>query len=196
MLCLCTHSSTALPCDAWGHFLPPGSNPQLKMHNPNNWTPFSNQIQFEITQFLYKWNQMSATHMDILFYLWAATLRDHGDSLPFRNHNRLYHTIDKISLGDVKWNNFAVEFTGEVPNIPNPPMWMKQQYEVWYRDPCEVVHQLLGNPDFAKKIDLQPYHEFMTEGDVQQYGDFMSGDWAWQQAVSKHDLIQNTSTNY
>ena len=60
---------------------------------------------------------------------------------------------------------------------------MQQQYEVWYRDPHEVVHQLLGNPEFAKELDLRPYREFLLEGDMRQYGNFMSGDWAWQQVV-------------
>lgn len=62
--------------------------------------------------------------------------------------------INKTPLGDIKWNWFAVEYTGAVPAMPNPPLWMQQQYNVWYRDPREVVHQLLGNPGFAKELDL------------------------------------------
>ena len=128
-------------------------------------------------------NQMSMAQMDVLFYLWAATLHKYNDIPPFQNHSHLLHMIDKTPLGNVKWNRFAVEYTGEVPTTPNSPVWMQQQYEVWYWDPREVVHQLLGNPEFAKELDLRPYREFLLEGDMQQYGDFMSGDWAWQQAV-------------
>lgn len=107
---------------------------------------------------------MSAMHMDLLFHLWAATLWNHGDTLPFSNHHHLYDTVDKMPLSNIKWQDFIVEYTGDIPDVPNLPRWMKQYYKVWYHDPCKVIHQLLGNPDFAKEINLQPFHEYMYNG--------------------------------
>ena len=176
---------TAVPCDEHGNFLPLNAIPKPKVSDLNNWTPYENRTQFEVAQFLYTCNQMSMAQMDILFYLWATTLRKHNDNPPFRNHSHLLHMIDKTPLGDVQWNRFAVEYTGEVPTTPDPPLWMQQQYKVWHRDPCEVVHRLLGNLEFAKELGLQLYRDFLSEGDEQHYRDFMSGDWAWQQAVSE-----------
>lgn len=60
---------------------------------------------------------------------------------------------------------------------------MEDSHEVWFRDPCDVVQNMLANPDFAVEMDLQPYHEFATENDECQWKDFMSGDWSWAQAV-------------
>jgi len=58
---------------------------------------------------------------------------------------------------------------------------MTTKYQFWYRDPWKVIHGILANPDLADGIDYIPYHEF--EDGKRQYGDFMSGDWAWEQCV-------------
>jgi len=42
---------------------------------------------------------------------------------------------------------------------------------------------MLANPDYATKMDYLPYCEYSTNNDERQWQDFMSGDWAWNQAV-------------
>lgn len=126
--------------------------------------------------------------------LWAATLLEHGARPPFDGCHSLYNTIDSIPLSDVKWQWFKVQYTGEISAL-NPPAWMQQSYEVWYHDVQEVVHRMLRNPSYADEIDLRPFWEFSTEGDQHQYCDFMSGDWAWDQAVSVWDLFSHYLTN-
>jgi hypothetical protein len=42
---------------------------------------------------------------------------------------------------------------------------------------------MLANPSDFTEMDYQPYHEYSTNGDEGQYQDFMSADWAWDQAV-------------
>ncbi|KAG1770411.1 hypothetical protein EV702DRAFT_951777, partial [Suillus placidus] len=51
-----------------------------------------------------------------------------------------------------------------------------------YHDPQDVIHNMLANPDYAGEFDYRPYREFSTNGDECQWRDFMSGDWAWDQA--------------
>lgn len=60
---------------------------------------------------------------------------------------------------------------------------MDDPYEVYYRDPLEVVHSLVANPDFAAELDYCPYREYVTDTNERRRCDFMSGDWAWNQAV-------------
>jgi hypothetical protein len=60
---------------------------------------------------------------------------------------------------------------------------MDQPYDVWYCNPHKVVHSMLANPEYANEMDYQPYHEYSTDSDKHQWQDFMSGDWAWNQAV-------------
>ncbi|KAG2059401.1 hypothetical protein BDR06DRAFT_1069438 [Suillus hirtellus] len=90
-------------------------------------------------------------------------------------------TIDSIPLGDVPWQNFAVKFCGDKPDVDIPP-WMNGSYDVWFRDPREVVHNMLVNPMYADEMDYQPYCEYASATDECQWKDFMSADWAWDQA--------------
>ncbi|KAI6097637.1 hypothetical protein EDD17DRAFT_1490076, partial [Pisolithus thermaeus] len=146
-----------------------------------SWAPFDDHVQFETAELLYTRIQLSAPQIDALLDLWGATLLEHNAKPPFDNCHSLYNTIDSIPLGDVKWQRFKVQYTGDIPPA-NPLPWMRQSYEVWYRDARKVVHQILGNPSYADEIDLRPFWEFSTEGDQRQYKDFMSGDWSWDQA--------------
>ncbi|KIK83403.1 hypothetical protein PAXRUDRAFT_14614 [Paxillus rubicundulus Ve08.2h10] len=124
---------------------------------------------------------MSATQINILLDLWAAAVLEYGDSPPFSSTRHMYKTIDDTPLGDVKWQKFGIWYTGHVPEV-NPPPWMLQTFEVWFCDPHSVVHQILGNPNFTDEMDLQPFREFSSDEDEHQWKDFMSGDWAWEQA--------------
>jgi len=163
-------------------FLAPGTPPLVNANNPHDWHPYESQLQFEMAEFLFSWCQMSAPKIGALLDLWASSLYLHQAQLPFSNHCHLYQTINATTAGDVKWQGFSAGYTGEIPTI-NPPLWMLKKYNVWFRDPCQVAHQIIGNPSFSNEIDLQPFEEYLTEDQTRQYKDFMSGEWAWEQAV-------------
>ncbi|KAF8127961.1 hypothetical protein EV363DRAFT_1400845 [Boletus edulis] len=150
-----------------------GCPPAQNDKDSNNWAPFENRTQFETAELLYTQGP------------------DHNDSPPFVNWRDLYQTIDKSPYGDVNWQRFKVQYTGEKPPIAPPP-WMEQTFEVWHRDVREVVHSMLANPGFRDEIDLRPFREFATDGDVRQYQDFMSGNWVWDQA----DIISEDPTTH
>ncbi|KAH7903255.1 hypothetical protein BJ138DRAFT_1195517, partial [Hygrophoropsis aurantiaca] len=170
------------PCAKDGTFLPIGTPPPpLTEKSPDNWEPYRNRIEFETAEFLYTKNQMSAGHMNTLFDLWAATLAKHDDQPPFADQKDLYKVIDSTPLGDINWQGFSVEYQGERPD-GDVPRWMKASYDVWFRDPRQVIHNILANPDFRTEIDYTPFREYNTADDKRQWKDFMSGDWAWQQA--------------
>jgi hypothetical protein len=174
---------TVQPCDVNGRFLPSGSPPPpAEPKLPTEWAPFRDRIEFETAEFLYKRNQMSAKHTDFLLSLWAATLAKHGDKPPFADHKDLHDTIDASELGDIRWESFEAEYSGEKPSINRPP-WMDAPYDVWFRDPRLSARNILSNPSVANELDLRPYREFSIQ-DERQWKDFMSGDWAWEQAVS------------
>jgi hypothetical protein len=60
---------------------------------------------------------------------------------------------------------------------------MTAQYNVWYRDPLELVRNMLTNPDFDGEIEFSPHHDYTTDN-KRYWKNLMSGDWAWNQAVS------------
>ncbi|KAG1835972.1 hypothetical protein DFJ58DRAFT_719199 [Suillus subalutaceus] len=165
----------ARPCDVTGQFLEDGAPPLPPPDkSPDDWTPYRNRVEFETAEFLYTRNQMSAGNINILLDLWAATLLKHNDKPPFADCHDLYKTIDSTP-------SFKVQYTGE-KLAHNIPPWMDQPYDVWYHDPHEVVRSMLANPEYAMEMDYQPYCEYLTDSDECQWQDFMSSDWAWNQA--------------
>ncbi|KAF8801177.1 hypothetical protein BYT27DRAFT_7226944 [Phlegmacium glaucopus] len=168
-----------LPCDAGGNFLPPGAPPPPWDHPPpNDYSPFKNRAAFELADLLFRKEQMSASNINELLQIWAATLPEDEDP-PFINKQDVYDTIDSIELGDAPWHSFSISFNGEIMEGETTP-WKHATYDVWYRDPQVVLKNQLGNIDFAKEMDFAP-KEVRDEKDKRRYCDFMSGDWAWRQ---------------
>jgi hypothetical protein len=60
---------------------------------------------------------------------------------------------------------------------------MVKDFDVWYQNPHDIIKNMLSNVDFLGEIDTAPFREYNADGD-RQYQNFMSGDWAWNQAVS------------
>ena len=161
--------------------MPPGTPPLFGPLNNQDWAPYESRLQFETAELLFKRIQMSAGNIDTLLHLWAASLIKHGDKPPFNSCDDLYDIIDDTPVGDVKWESFSVRYNGQFPEH-NIPSWMNVEHEVWFRDPRAVVRSLLANPDFDGEFDYSPLQEYDSEGN-HRFQDFMSGDWAWRQAV-------------
>ena len=143
--------------------------------------PFCITGWFRATQFLFTEAELSQKKIDNLLELWAATLVPHGDSPPIINHQDLHQQIDAIELGDVRWENTPLKYSGPLPDMTRPPEWKTAEYDVWHRNPREVIRNILANSDFDGHIDYTAYQEF--DGEKRQYGNMMSGDWASQQSV-------------
>ncbi|KZP30691.1 hypothetical protein FIBSPDRAFT_907902 [Athelia psychrophila] len=173
-------------CNAKGNFIPADSEPTPRPsanNGPNDWTPYNSRLQFETADFLYRRNQMSQGDTDFLGTLWAASLASHsGAEPPITDHEDLHEKIDATTVGDVPWESFTLKYNGELPpEDERIPSWMLDDQPVWYRDPKELVRNLLGNPDFKNEFDTTPFHEYDVN-DNHRFENFMSGDWAWQQA--------------
>src|SRR5882757_11106710 len=133
-----------MPCDVNGNDLPPNTQPPLQETKPDaDWTPVDSQVQFELAEFLFKKTEMAETRVNELMQLWAASQVQDNRSPPFLNHDILQEQIDNISLSHVNWNSFSITYTGPLP-LQNTPKWMTTEYEVWYRNPREVIHNILS----------------------------------------------------
>jgi len=185
---------TGRVCDEFGNYSipkdapPPPPPPPRPSPAHDDWTPYTNRVEFETAEFLYCKTQMSADNIDALTNLWAATLLPHADSPPFANHSDLYETIDSTPVGDVLWQSFSITYDGKRPANGDMPDWMLAEHEVWFRDPHILVKNMLANPDYKAQIDYAPVQEF-NDGGSRRYQNFMSGDWAWEQAVRIHILL-------
>ncbi|KAH8979767.1 hypothetical protein EDB86DRAFT_3088545 [Lactarius hatsudake] len=169
-------------CDKNGNDIPPDTPPPPRNTDtgPDDWTPYENRLQFEVADFLFRRNQMSAGDINFLFNLWTASLTVHGDKPPFSDAKHMYKTIDSTPLGGVAWESFSLQYNGIQPGEIVLP-WMQADYDVWFRDPHTLVNDLLSNPDFKSDFDYTPFQEYMTDG-VHRFQDLMSENWAWKQA--------------
>ncbi|KAL4066172.1 hypothetical protein J3A83DRAFT_4360405 [Scleroderma citrinum] len=155
-------------CDVHDQFLPDNAPPSLgAQKSPNDWTPYCNQLDFELTEFLFAQAEMPAKKIDMLLEIWAASLLALGREPLYANHTDLYHVIDSISLARLS-NNMAP--------------WMSNTHNVWYQDPHKVIHNLLACTDFIGEMNYVPYWKYDAANDKRCWQDFMSGDWAWQEA--------------
>ena len=147
----------------------------------DDYSPFGSCAEFQLAELLYAEEEMSAGKIDTLLKL-MATLYD--TQPPFTSHQELYMLIDAIEQGDVPWNSFSVAYDGTQPSdrAPRPP-WMDERYEVWFRDPLQVLENQVANPDFKDAIDFSPKRVY--HNGKRQYNDLMSGNWAWDQVVSR-----------
>ena len=162
-------------------WVPPPSLPHRSKHD---WSPYTDCVAFETAEHLYVKEQLSAAGIDVLLDLWHSSFIQHGiadGGAPFLNHSELYNTIDSTPLGDVPWQSFSLSYDGPLPE-DNIPVWMTDKFEVWFQDPHLIVANILANPDFASEFDFIPFQKFDAKGN-QIWQDFMSGSWAWTQAV-------------
>lgn len=160
-------------CDA-----PEGSNVGQE---PDDWTPYNNRVEFELSEFLFTRNQMSAPHINELLNLWKATLIPHGAKAPFSSAADLYDKIDSTPLGDIPWQSFSQSYGGAKPE-QDVPEWMERDYDTWFRDPRLLIQNILSNSGFDGEFDYAPVQEYDSKGQ-HRFHNFMSGDWCWRQAV-------------
>lgn len=142
---------------------------------------------------------MSGSNIDTLMELWTAysALRDPEDtsslkSSPFSEHRDMYRMIDAIPIGSVPWQSITLSFEG--PKPANPPSWMEVGHTIWFRDPRLLFKKMLENPDFKHSFDYAPHRQYDTHGQ-RRYENFMSGDWAWKQAVIIHLFLLYITKN-
>lgn len=178
LLSLLNDSPVATPCDISGDFLPRNTPPPPpEQQTPEDWGSYEDRLQFELSDLLFRRAEMSNRNVDDLLDLWAADL---GKKAPFSDHKDLNNAIDSIKNGSSPWYTFNVEYDGVKPQ-DNVPKWMTEKFEVWHRDPREVISNLVGNTDFDGHFDYSPFREYQKN--TRRWSDFMSGNWCWEQAV-------------
>ncbi|KAJ3568913.1 hypothetical protein NP233_g5391 [Leucocoprinus birnbaumii] len=180
---------TGEPCNADGNPVDPTVPPRVTSPTPdsNKHWPFQGAAEFELADFLFSQEEMSAKKIDRLMDI-LSTLYEQLP--PFADHRELYSIIDSIKQGGVPWDSFTVQYNGPRPSDGEPvPPWMEKGYEVWYRDPLKVMEEMISNPEFNNQIDYAP--KWVLWKGKRQFGDVMSGNWAWWQA----DIIAENDPN-
>ena len=171
----------AEPCDEHGNKLPEGTPPPPHTTaDPEDWSPYEDEIQFKTTDFLFRIDEMSQTNIDMLLELWAWQSMKHGHTGPFANYKEIYDMIDASSEGDAPWKCMKTVVPDDLPSTA--PSWKKKEYEIWFHNPNVVLSNMLANPDFNGEFDTTPYVEVDVNGQ-RRWSDFMSANFAWRQCV-------------
>ncbi len=174
------NANTGRACDEHGEWLLDGALPPEDDGPEGDWAPFRDQLQFKVGEFLFRQEQMSGGNIDHLMRFWKESLPP-WSMPPFENHNDLLQTIDAIPYGRYDWSCFTVGYLGEESLDENCPPFMRDRYEVWHRNAFDVVAEMVANRDFDGEFDYAPFQEYHEEN--HHFQDFMSGNWAWRQAV-------------
>ena len=134
---------------------------------------------------------MSAGKINNLLEILAALYPERAPS--FADHKDLYQRIDSIQQGDIAWDGFSVQYNSALLQSGAQRLpWMDQTFEVWFRNPLQILENQIRNPDFKDEMDYAP-QQIYYKG-KRRYQNLMSGNWAWEQAVSsnfKTSVISN-----
>ncbi|KAI6147387.1 hypothetical protein BKA82DRAFT_35341, partial [Pisolithus tinctorius] len=122
----------------------------------DDWSPFRNRLEFEL--------------------IWATSYLPYVGEPLFANQKDLYCIINSTSVGEVKWESFVVWYAdnGRDGQDSNMAPWMLDSYDVWYRDPHKVIHNVLAHADLIGRIDYVPYWEYDSTNNQRCWEDFMS----------------------
>ena len=179
----------AQPCDVDGASLPTGQ-PPTPPNLTHDWTPFKGRAQYELTELLFEKIEASNSETDrLLEILLSDKIMEGGEPLygdADSDHSRgtassqLKATIDAIQWGDAPFQTFRVRYGGPIDD--DSPEWKKTSYEVHTRNAQSVLRNMIQSVDFKDSFDYRPYAEYTKPGH-RRWSHFMSGHWAWKEAV-------------
>ncbi|KAK1235839.1 hypothetical protein PQX77_000929 [Marasmius sp. AFHP31] len=181
--CIFHECMNARRCDSQGQFLPDDAPPppDPAPRKANDWSPWASGLEFRATNLLYRKMQASAGHINELAEIITALTNEQAAKSLFDDARELYSTIDACSNGAIPWEAFSVSYNGpQLPGKTEP--WMEKEFTVYFRNPRDVLHQQLSNPDFSGELETTPYQAYSATGNLRQYRNFMSGNWAMREA--------------
>ncbi|KAF7303363.1 C2H2-type domain-containing protein [Mycena indigotica] len=189
-ICHDTDYPAGRPCNANGDYLPPGTPPPPRTAaEPNDWSPYNDEVRFELADLLFRKQQSSQKHITELLRIWAIDRQRLGAELgPFRDYQEIYDTIDSTLLGDAPWKCLVMD---PLTDDASAPTWARRSYEVWYRDPATIIKNMLDNPAFDGAFDTAPYIHLDADG-KRRWHDFMSANFAYRHSTTIYESDPST----
>lgn len=75
----------------------------------------------------------------------------------YASKDMLMDTIEELPRG-VEWTYRPITLHGDLSNDSGNPR--KEELELWFHDPIEVVRELMGNPTFHDAMQYAPVHVY------------------------------------
>lgn len=96
----------------------------------------------------------------------------------FYFYKKMYKSLPAVA----EWSYKEFEIVGDILNELGEPM--KEVVEIYYRNPVELVRELLGNPDFKDEIHYKPFRMYTdASGTERIFGEMFTAEWWWEVAV-------------
>lgn len=186
--CPCQEDSLHLPCNA----------PAPPHNTAHNWYPFEGKTSFEWCHLEFVCKRLSYNKLNEALRIWSESGKEQHDDdwAPSASANNMYSTIDKIPYGAYSWSLFELCYTGEDAHHANAPSWKRAAYTVYTCDAHETLLAQVGSSDFKGHFNVAPYRKFEKQKNgkwERKYPHVMSGQWAWDAAVSQTILNVNMS---
>ncbi|KZP05730.1 hypothetical protein FIBSPDRAFT_666170, partial [Athelia psychrophila] len=135
--------------------------------------PFESDEEWELA----KWLVKNTGHKQAEQFLKLPIIQDRV-SPSFMTKDMLLDAIDDLPRG-VGWTYQQVTMHGDVED--DAGKCMTEEVELWYRDPVEVVRELMGNPMFRDVMKYAPEQVFRDEErDEQVVNEMWTASWWWE----------------
>ncbi|KAI0086605.1 hypothetical protein BDY19DRAFT_864872, partial [Irpex rosettiformis] len=135
--------------------------------------PFKNEEEWELA----KWLMRNVGHTAGDQLLKLPMIRSKLE-LSFKNQAQLIEAIDQLP-GGPEWKCQPVTVAGDQKDINGKEL--KEELELWFRDPVECIRELIGNPLFAAKMVFAPEKLFEDSGGEENVRNEMNtGKWWWE----------------
>ncbi|KAI0085458.1 hypothetical protein BDY19DRAFT_896743 [Irpex rosettiformis] len=135
--------------------------------------PFKDREEWELA----KWLTRNVGHTAGNQFLKLPTIRSKLD-LSFKNQAQLLEAIDQLPSGP-EWKCQSVTVAGDQRDVDGEAL--REELELWFRNPIECIRELIGNPLFVEKMVFTPEKVFEdSKGEEEVRNEMNTGKWWWE----------------
>ncbi|KAG8708171.1 hypothetical protein FRC09_001400 [Ceratobasidium sp. 395] len=144
---------------------------QLEREGKRPWDPFASLDEWELAQWLVA-HGISKSALDDFMKL--RIIRQ-NITLSFTSYHTLYNRMKKLP-GGPEWKKETIRMQGNRFNKKGKRL--TEKLEVWFRDPIEVLEELLAHPAFANELVFEPRETYLdNERTERVYHEMWTGEW-------------------
>ncbi|KAE9392970.1 hypothetical protein BT96DRAFT_784742, partial [Gymnopus androsaceus JB14] len=135
--------------------------------------PFADAEEWELAKWLIKNVGHNATES----FLKLPIVKKRIDP-NYKSKDDFLKAIDDLPSG-VSWQREVISLTGDIQNEEG--VTLTEELELWYRNPVECVHELMGNPVFRDVMKYAPEKLFNdAEQRSERINEMWTGQWWWE----------------
>ena len=80
------------------------------------------------------------------------------------------------------YNIYTQQFSRKIISLSRNNETWAQEYELWSRNPLDIIQSLFSNPSFKEEMIYRPEKRFYSDG-TRLYSEMHCSDWWWRTQV-------------